>query len=555
VSKNELIEVEGKLDGEIAGFPIWKLPVRCVLFAMHYTLYIFFASDSLKAATVAGRMSHLIPLLTNCPAEPTGASAVDAYSAYVDVDPQFQQLICAINYGHFSEVMPQVRRGYYSVSKLSETHFRLDHSSSKLADVEAKDVILSELAMSHIATSQPDVRSAIEQLASTVPHADLKLVASVLGTYIDHYLKNRVEPEFVPDSLLTEALGINNAELRRFTATLLAIANFAIDIARAVEMRVRKAGDDRDEVEAEWLEWVSIFWTEGYLRNILTGTSGISGEAFQRLLAIFSLDFCSVPPVTRHGREGYFPPLALLPTNAILIGPFFTLLFTHTRNLIYALQSLDQRKFDEIVSGGLEPQLLKEAEAMMRSWPGMEVKPNVVWAHGEIDLLAFEAATKTALQIQAKAAIAPYGARMVARLEDRVQEGMEQIRSFRDLPQEQRDSVISHALGRKVAGVKLVDIVLARSCFGSLRVWENSSDILLLSLAILAELTRRVGADHSLNASDIPALIDKYLNGVIAKANPVWSHKPLGIGAYVIDVPMLDFDQPFIDAERRRLWS
>jgi hypothetical protein len=50
VSKNELIEVEGKLDGEIAGFPIWKLPVRCVLFAMHYTLYVFFVSDSLKAA-------------------------------------------------------------------------------------------------------------------------------------------------------------------------------------------------------------------------------------------------------------------------------------------------------------------------------------------------------------------------------------------------------------------------------------------------------------------------------------------------------------------------
>jgi hypothetical protein len=166
---NQLREFENQLDAEVANLAIWKLPVRCVLFAMHYSLYGFFTSDREKAITIAGRMSHLIPMLAKCPPEPIGANAADAFGAYREADPALQQLLLAINYGHFSEVMPQVHRNYYSVTVVGEKHFRLEHRTENSAATEARDIVLSELAMPHVTARPPDVRYAIEQLTHTVP--------------------------------------------------------------------------------------------------------------------------------------------------------------------------------------------------------------------------------------------------------------------------------------------------------------------------------------------------------------------------------------------------
>lgn len=550
---NQLREFESQLDAEVANLAIWRLPVRCVLLAMHYSLYGFFTTDREKATTIAARMSHLIPMLAKCPPEPIGENAANALRAYVDTDPTLQQLLLAINYGHFSEVMPQVHRNYYTVTAMGEKHFRLEHRTENSAAMEVRDIVLSELAMPHITSPSPDVSEAIEQLTRTVPQANISLVGQVLGSYIDHYLKNVKEPELLSDAVLVDAFGADTQAINRFTSTLLAVAALAVDLSRALEARVRAEGTPKD-LEAEWLEWVSIFWTADYVRHILRGTTGVSDEALTRLFSIFALDFRKKPARTELGGDGYFPPLAFLVGGGLLIGPYFTWLFTHTRNMLYALLKTDQQKFDNVVSGGLEPQLLIHVESMFRRLPGIEIKANVAWDAREIDLLVFEPATNTALHIQAKAPIAPYGARMIARLESRIQEGIEQVQSFRALPQERVDTVISEAFGREVSGVKVIDAILARSCFGTYRTWDNAADISFLSLAVLAELTRE-GPMRLQTLAELPARAQEYLEETIAKASPVWTHKPLILGEYVIDLPMLDLDQRFLDGERRKVWS
>jgi hypothetical protein len=96
-------------------------------------------------------------------------NGVPSFGAYREAAPALQQLLLAINYGHFSEVMPQVHRNYYSVTVVGEKHFRLEHRIENSAATEARDIVLSELAMPHVTARPPDVRYAIEQLTHTVP--------------------------------------------------------------------------------------------------------------------------------------------------------------------------------------------------------------------------------------------------------------------------------------------------------------------------------------------------------------------------------------------------
>jgi len=555
MSLEDLKELEVNLDRELTELPLWKQPVRVVLFAMHFCVYNFFRTESAKAIAVAGRISHLIHLIAACPAEPTGESSMDAFVAYREVDPDLSQTMLAINYGHFSEVMPQAHRGFYRVTALGPKHLRLEHQSTEAADSETRDILLSELALSHATAQHPDVRSEIAKLALTLPRADVKLIASVMGSYIHHYLTSVNEPEFLSDSVMRNAFGVSNAEFARFKAFLLTIGNYAVDLSRAVEDRLRAAGGDAPELEAEWLEWISVCWTEDHVRHLARNLVGISDEVITKLFAVFGLNFRSTPPDTKNGGDGYFPPLALLPGNGILIGPYFTWFFSHARNALYALQRIDQRRFDNVVSGDLEPQLIRNAEALLQRLPGLKLRANVVWGAGEIDLLVFEPVTNTVVQIQAKAPIAPYGARMVDRLEGRIEEGIHQLRSFRALPQEEIDSIVSRAVGQTVSGVKVVDVLLARSCFGTHRTWSMASDICFLSLAVLSDLTRSGQTNRPTSIADLPKAAKHCLDGVIANSNPVWTHKPLVLGKWTLDVPMLDFNQNYVDAERRRVWS
>jgi hypothetical protein len=85
---------------------------------------------------------------------------------------------------------------------------------------------------------------------------------------------------------------------------------------------------------------------------------------------------------------------------------------THEHNLLYVLNKRQRDHFNNIVSHHLEPMLLNDAVAEFSRVPNWLVEKNVRWSRGEVDLLVFDPASNTVLQIQAKAAIPAQNARM-----------------------------------------------------------------------------------------------------------------------------------------------
>ena len=60
----------------------------------------------------------------------------------------------------------------------------------------------------------------------------------------------------------------------------------------------------------------------------------------------------------------------------------------------------------------MEPALIAAAVKILQQISQLIVVPNVCWERGEIDILIFNPDENAALQVQAKAAIPPEGARM-----------------------------------------------------------------------------------------------------------------------------------------------
>jgi hypothetical protein len=141
----QLLNHEASIDRLVEELPILRLPVRLPLSMVLRVLHGLVHGTPLTgvpakldaAGSLAARMSHLVPLLANCPGEPTGADARDVLEAYHEVDPDGKQGRLLVSYAHFADLMPEVRRNYFSVAANGKRRFGLSHASKASAEAEA----------------------------------------------------------------------------------------------------------------------------------------------------------------------------------------------------------------------------------------------------------------------------------------------------------------------------------------------------------------------------------------------------------------------------------
>ena len=150
-AKAELVALEGELDAHVRQLPaVTQRPVRALLTAFHVLVNgQLNRVDDVEAAqrgiAIAARLSYLVNgLIDQMAVEPFGANATDCLEGYHEVDPDASQLRLVLNYGHFSEVMPEVHRVYYAVAGDRTGGFTLRHASPEFAENEARDIMLTE---------------------------------------------------------------------------------------------------------------------------------------------------------------------------------------------------------------------------------------------------------------------------------------------------------------------------------------------------------------------------------------------------------------------------
>jgi len=509
------------------------------------------AGDDGKRDSLLSRISYLIDLLKKSPLEPIGGSASDALSAYSQQDPTLSQTILLLHYAHFCEEMPKVHKDYLQVQSIVDNHVVLEHATTEFSDSEAKDVILSELAGSVILSGLSRLDNVFDKLAMQSPTFDRVQMDFLLDALCQHFQRYVFDVDILTEAGFVTATGVNRDVFRRFRAALLAIADFCDGVAGALSRRLNADGPPSDQALAdELLEWISVFWIEKDFREIVAGLARITPAELGKLLPFFFLNLDAAKLHADHAGDGFTPPLFQL-GNGVSFTSSLIRAAVGERNILFGINRLNRQKFDNVVSQHLEPKLLADTVSLLKHFDNLVLVQNFDWGQGEIDLLVYSPDENSALHIQAKASLAPEGARMIRATEARIEEGLVQLAAFRRLTQEQQDTIFSNALGKSVRKVTVVDAVLARACFGTHRIWTKAIGTSFITLPLLAlvlsELERR---GELFSVVRFPALVNELLGNLMAAAGPRWEPETIELGSASVSVPMLRYDHsPLIQAK------
>lgn len=549
---------EDRVDEAVAAMPLANLPARPLLVGIHFFLYsirhaaLFGRPEHPGVAdTIMTRLSHLLPIAVTCPSEPFGGDAEDALAAFREVDPDGQQLMQLFTYLHFSELMPEAHRDYYAISSTAEG-FVLTHRDAAFAEAQARDILLSELALVFPLRSDNALDPALRKIIGDLPKIDWNLLGPFLAGKVKRLLFNLAEPNIVTPDAMQRIFGFGYSKFYRIRASLLAYAEFSLEVSM-----VLGASSHRDQkgegISAEALEWVTVNHEAGWFVSLIADLSRTDTASVERFLAYFTIDFRE-NPAKHHGGDGLFPPFARF-EQSFVFSPIHVLSTLHMRNAIFAFASMDRHTFSAHVANELEPVLIGQALELFRCSGSWTLKKNVEHDGGEIDVIV-AGDDGPVLLLEAKGPLSPQGARLTERLADRTREGLSQIDRFKKLEREEREEVVGRAIGRDVADTDLRYGILARSCFGAVEAFDVSNGIHRVTLPLLSIALGEMRA--AAEQVDVTLLIERLSAAeerFYRDAAPVWRAGAIEIAERTLTVPVLDFDHDLVDFVRTLSWE
>lgn len=547
---DDLLALEPGLDALALGNRLAMLPRRSVLTGLlcqaHLVMHGWIGPDQgaspSKGRAMINRYSYLLHILDQCPEEPIGASAANARLPF-DEDPTLlDDQMYLVQYGHLCEMLPEIRREWYDVTGSEEAGFRLDHPTLEFSSAEARDTVLADVTQPMVFQPPPN-DSLFDDACLEDGLRDDVIVE--LQRYVKHFKSAVFEIPMFPDAAWQETFGLTEDSFVSFQAFWLALSETWLRMGAALQRRF--ATEPANEaLGEEWLEWVVPYLDPKFVGGLAIATAGVDGDAYDTLVDLYSHKAGG-----QIGGDGFLPPLHPL-GNGVLFSPAATQMMLGSRNVAYGLNKSDPVRFADVLSSHLEPFLLSKAVAIVQRIPGVEVRTNVHWEKGEIDLVVYDSSSNHALHVQAKAPVPPQGARMTKAVESRSIEGLKQLAGLRAQPTDQINQILSSTFGHTVEDAHLLDMLLVRSCLGTHRVWSMLGDVVPTNLHVLAAAVDRVITD-GLTLADLPAMATKVLDDIVADVVEGWEHGTADFALVSIQMPLLSINEARLSTWRLKL--
>lgn len=551
---------EATADDHVAGFAMLKFPARVVLAGLHYMVFTGFHARMLTGTgepgvgeTIIQRIGHALPLVRALAAKPFDPSAHDAIAAFTDAHCEGPELEELFAYLHFSDLMPEVHRGYFDVEALDDKSFSLSHASPEFAEAEAKDVTLSEIALPFALDRNSAIEPEFARMAEELPAIDWKFVAHFVAVNSYKYRHGMAEADVITDASIRRMFGFDRKTFLFIRSVILAFAEFFAKLATMMHLLIFK-GDMSEDRMADALECASVCFDAEHFIGLLAAGAEATPDEVERFLELYSIDFRQ-SPVVAWGGDGFFPPFARF-DEGLVFSPLIAMAFLQVRNAVFAFAKKDKKAFDDDVSKELEPVLLHQARELLRlggDWIAIE---DIKFPGGQVDLLVTAPDDNAVLLIQAKGNLPPQGARLTGRLSTRVREGIRQIKKFEELPEDRQRGAIEAAIGRKLGAVAVHHAVMVRSCFGDPAVYAPDFPYIRITAPLLAlalEHHRANGLPTTIAA--LTQAIQETETCIYEEAGAYWEEGEISLAGTTIGVPLLKWRPDSLDTLRRKWWE
>ncbi|NLR98092.1 hypothetical protein HGP17_14855 [Rhizobium sp. P38BS-XIX] len=546
---------EKEADKEVAALSIWGLSFRALYSRMLLIADAAFSGgrftghrppDAEKGATTLARLSLCRGYLSR-----TGAATQKTLRK--DLETVTQQMHAEIGktliYAHFSELMPFAHRGAFWVEQTGDG-FRLSYPTEAAERFEALDVIASELALTVLDNDfRVDVACYLRMI-DTWPRGGGKDFITSLRAAYDFHLNGVHENIFVGATAYERVLGFTHDEFQRVRAALMAYATWCLNMAKAAEAgAIQERGKTRVRYLHTVHEWVAPLHSSKQVLSVIDQLTKVPRNRVNKILAYFQEP--AVGGQTISG-DGYLAPIQVL-GDAFLLSPRSLHLMTPERNILFVLNQVGRKQFDELVSAELEPSLLAHARPIFEALPGVVSKPNVIWDGREIDLVAYCQKTNSAVQVQAKAAIPANGARMTRQVEANTLKAVEQLQKIEDLSPAEKDEMIRKEFKVHAENVRWSSAVLSRSSFGTVKAWQAMEGRAALNLQLLQGIANTAAGEEAFDLATLPEHAMKSISDIAEKGVVSWREETLDVFGTKIKIPLLDLDNEEITRYRAAL--
>jgi len=429
-------------------------------------------------------------------------------------------------------VFPQIHRGLYTITADGENASRIHYSSERAASLERRDVLLTNLSLPFVVpkkkASAEFLQAAVRRLNRGERLTPSRALNEIRTVYAEDGLLYR-EDALVPDEVFVQ-LGFSSAiAFRQIRRAFVALAQVYLNATRLVDRFLEERHQYAAAGDHLWIGIAMERISRDGLHALIFEICGVAGADFEKFLEFFVGDAGTkkisnsfMPPFWSIGEHIYFMPGAL-PT---LLGQ---------RNLLISIQNDPCKRrrydFDKQISNLFEPTLIARAREYFHS-SGFLSKTECGFADRSIDLVVYCQKSNIVLTIQAKATLPPENARMVERLQTRVNEGLDQIEVFDRIDENTKLQLFNTWFPEAVSvGVRHIRAVLVNSSFGSFSAWERleSLDVLPLNTYIMSTLLPKCSTLSELKPA-VWALIDD----IERTSEAVLEEKLFTVGSHVI---------------------
>lgn len=474
-------QIEAEADKRILELEIWKRPAHLILSALNnviYELFFFDGQDSLdnryKAERMISYLAGVAPYLSQCSGEVLKISQAKLVEFSDEMKGDMRHVI---EYGQFCTIMDRVHKGDFTEDS-SGDRVRLNFGGPESFDLEAKDVLISELSLPHFLQPKQvfDPIYTLE-LGSGSVFLDPRKVAQQVIAQRKEVGKNEADIEYVADfsNVISD---LTSNEYKSLKSSIISLALYCRSVARLLLEAVQGGLVSGERANSNLTFWKSPCLKESDVVLIISIVADVSIEKAETFIKTFTLTIGEKCP--NWVKSGYFPPFQKVGDRLIFCPAILMVMMTN-RNAIYLCAKTNEETFHGIVSAKMEPKLIEDFVLKIPGDKGWKTETAVDFPGGEIDLVCFNERLKLVLQVQAKGSISPEGAVLVRNFESRCKEGIEQLRRFEALGHEGMVESLQSRFPEMDSEIRIVPALLARGSFGRPEFLSQNKDVMFIN--------------------------------------------------------------------------
>jgi hypothetical protein len=544
-----ILTLETETDSSLGLLKIWNLPFQSVLSNLLYLIDVL--DDPEKNDNpfdFASRLSYILPELKKRCSDLTLYESFEAITL-VDSKEYLQDLNFLNAYAHFSMIIPQVRRGTIVTTSIDNDKIKLEFDSDLTQKAELIDRLYSNLACELVIPYKElnKLEQFIEyEYKNDLVHGEIEYLWVV--KLHEYYTRAQISIKVLPDHVLVNNFGFSHEELYSFCAAFRAFADFILSQGRVYK---KLANDEslseqaREDLAKTYMNCMVYQLEETDLELILE-VSKIDEDKFYKIISYYTTVISNatnkeISNVSSCG-DGYFPPLTLV-SKVFITSPHAIRCLMTANNLLYSLNRTKKKIFDDNVSNELEPVLIKQIQRIFAGIPKSKSIPNIKYGNGagEIDLMVLSEEEGICISIQAKATLAPDSSRTVARVEDRVHEGIGQTKRFDMLSAKEKLAIVNDAFNTKLAEVTIIPLVVVRSSAGSTKSWNYNDEYKIVNYPVLAKIIADKILTNNLSLKFFSNEIFSFQNEIISSSKHSYKTETLEINKTSIQFPIIEF--------------